>query len=97
MSPSSRINIPPRGWRCSLVWIRAFGKEANYLRDLPLHASQRELAQGDGYADFEMTLRPTEDFYTPLLARGAAIKVLEPQALADAIKARHQAASELYQ
>lgn len=78
------------------VVIRAFGKEANYLRDLPLHASQRELAQGDGFADFELTLRPTEDFYTPLLARGAAIKVLEPQALADAIKARHQAASELY-
>lgn len=38
----------------------------------------------------------TEDFYTPLLARGAAIKVLEPQALADAIKARHQAAADLY-
>lgn len=57
----------------SLV-LSAFGKEANYLRDLPLHASQRELAQGDGYADFEMTLRPTEDFYTPLLARGTAIK-----------------------
>ncbi len=78
------------------VVIRAFGKEVNYLRDLPLHHSQKEVAVGEGYSDFEMTLRPTADFFSPLLARGAAVKVLQPQWLANEIKAIHQAATELY-
>lgn len=78
------------------VRIRAFGREANYLRDLPLHHSQKEVESGEEYTDFELTLRPTADFFSPLLARGAAIKVLEPKWLADEIKQQHQAAIELY-
>ena len=79
------------------VVIRAFGKEANYLRDLPLHHSQKEVETTDAYSDFSLTLSPTADFFSPLLSRGAAIKVLEPQWLADEIKRLHQAAVELYQ
>ena len=79
------------------VVIRAFGKEANYLRDLPLHHSQKEVETTDVYSDFSLTLSPTADFFSPLLSRGAAIKVLEPQWLADEIKQLHQAAVELYQ
>ena len=78
------------------VRIRAFGREVNYLRDLPFHHSQKEVESGEDYADFELTLRPTEDFYTPLLSRGAAIKVLEPQWLAEEIQLKHEAAAELY-
>ena len=78
------------------VIIRAFGKVADYLRDLPLHHSQKELESTEEYVDFELTLRPTADFFSPLLARGAAIKILEPVWLADEIKRQHQAAVELY-
>ena len=79
------------------VVIRAFGKEVNYLRDLPLHHSQKEVEQGDDYTDFELLLSPTADFFSPLLARGAAIKVLQPQWLADEIKRLHKESLELYQ
>lgn len=78
------------------VKIRAFGKEVFYLRDLPLHHSQKEVATEEGYSDFELQLRPTAEFFSPLLARGPFIKVLEPQWLADEIKAQHQAAADLY-
>ena len=78
------------------VVIRAFGKEVNYLRDLPLHASQEVVFTGEEYSDFELRLSPTADFFSPLLARGAAIKILEPQWLADEIRTLHQAAFELY-
>ena len=78
------------------VLIRAFGREVNYLRDLPLHASQVEVEQADDYSDFQLTLSPTADFFSPLLSRGAAIKILEPQWLADEIKNLHQAAIDLY-
>lgn len=78
------------------VVIRAFGRERDYLRDLPLHHSQREVGAGEGYVDFELTLRPTADFFSPLLSRGAAIRVLEPAWLAEEIRRLHQEAFELY-
>ena len=78
------------------VVIRAYGREVHYLRDLPLHHSQKEVATTEEYSDFEMVLRPTADFFSPLLSRGAAIKILEPESLANDIKALHQAAVELY-
>ena len=78
------------------VTIRAFGKQVYYLRDLPLHPSQEEVATEEDYSDFELTLKPTPDFYTPLLSKGPLIKVLSPQWLADEIKRQHIEAAELY-
>lgn len=78
------------------VVIRAFGYEANYLRDLPFHHSQKEIATEDGYSDFEMTLSPTSDFWTPLMSRGSAIKILQPQWLAGEIKRLHLEAAKHY-
>ena len=79
------------------IIIRAFGQEANYLRDLPLHHSQKEIVTEEGYSDFELTLSPTADFWTPLMSRGAAIKILQPQWLADEIKRLHLEAAKLYE
>ena len=78
------------------VVIRAFGDQMFYYRDLPLHHSQKELQSTDEYTDFEVTLRPTEDFYSPLLSRGPYIKVLEPKWLADEIKNMLSSAAKLY-
>ena len=78
------------------VVIRAFGREVFYLRDLPFHHSQKEIASGDGYSDFEFFLRPTNDFYTPLLSRGPNIKVLEPEWLVEEIKVQVAQVGELY-
>ena len=79
------------------IVIRAFGKEADYLRDLPLHHSQKEIAHEEEFSDFELILSPTADFWTPLMARGATIKILQPQWLADDIKKMHLEAAKLYE
>lgn len=79
------------------VVIRAFRQEANYLRDLPLHHSQIEINVTEEYSDFELLLRPTGDFITPLLSRSYAIKVLQPKWLADEIKRQHLEAANLYE
>ena len=79
------------------VIVRAFGREANYLRDLPFHHSQKEILKEDDYSDFELILRPTADFWTPLMSRGAAIKILQPQWLADEIKRLQLEAAKLYE
>jgi hypothetical protein len=78
------------------VVIRAYGREVHYLRDLPFHPSQKEVEETSAYSDFELFLSPTPDFYTPLVSRGPAIKILEPQWLADEIKRLHMEAFQLY-
>lgn len=79
------------------VVIRAYGKQVYYFRDLPLHHTQQEIATEEDYSDFELTLRPTQDFFSPLLSRGPWIKVLQPQWLADEIKTMHEDAVKLYE
>ena len=68
------------------VVIRTFGKERYYMSDLPMHHSQKMISQGDGYADFELFLRPTLDFMGHLLSRSSQIKVLHPQWLIDKVR-----------
>lgn len=78
------------------VVIRAYEQEVYYMRDLPVHESQEEIAVGDGYADFKLFLRPTNDFVGYLLGRGAFVKVLEPEWLATEIKQCHLEAANVY-
>lgn len=78
------------------IVLRAYGERRFYMRDLPLHSSQKEIAQGDGYADFAFYLRPTDDFIGHIMSLGTSIKVLEPQVLADEVKKRLLAAAEQY-
>jgi len=78
------------------IVLRAYGFERYYLRDLPLHHTQREITSTDEYCDFELTLRPTSDFKAQLLSRGQWVEVLEPQSLADEIVEWHKNAIERY-
>ena len=79
------------------IRIRAFGQEVFYMRDLPLHYTQKEVETTEDWSDFELQIRPTADFFSPLLSRGPLIQVMEPQWLADEIKQQHEAAAELYE
>lgn len=78
------------------VLIRAYGYEPYYLRDLPLHHSQREIQSTEEYCDFELRLKITSDFKSKLLSRGEWIKIIEPKALADEIIEWHQKAIGRY-
>lgn len=78
------------------IVVRAYGTECNYLRDLPLHHSQREIANTTDYTDFELYLRPTLDLQGQILSRGSRLKVLSPQSLAEKISRTLQEAAALY-
>ena len=80
------------------VVLRAFGMERYYLRDLPLHHTQKEIqtAEEQDFADFELNLRPTTDFKGQLMSRGAWLKVLEPQWLAEEMRQWHEEAAKIY-
>ncbi len=79
------------------ILIRAFGKEKHYLRDLPVHSSQREISRTSEHTDFEFHLQPTTDFILQLLSHGTHIQVLSPQWLADKVKNIHADAAKIYE
>lgn len=78
------------------IVLRAYGLEPYYIRDLPLHHSQREIRTTDEYCDFELRLKPTSDFKGKLLQRAEWIEVLEPQSLIDDIITLHQRSINRY-
>lgn len=63
------------------IVLRAYGDHISYINSLPLHRSQKLLADNGEYADFELHLAPTNDFIMCLLQRGAMVEVLRPASL----------------
>lgn len=55
--------------------------QANYLRTLPLHASQEEIERNDDYSIFRYYMVPSFEFMQELRKFGSAIKVLSPGSL----------------
>lgn len=78
------------------VVLRADRYFADYLRTLPLHASQRELDSPDGVARFAYRVRLTYDFYQLLLAQGTQIEVLSPESVREEMKNLSQALLNFY-
>lgn len=60
------------------VKLKVDSDQANYLRDLPLHESQREIKRTKLYSIFTMRLRPTFDFQQEILWNREKMEVLEP-------------------
>lgn len=79
------------------VKIRAYGRQVDLLRTLPLHPSQRETKTEDGKSEFSYFLRPTSKFYGDLLSCGKYVKVLSPGYVKNHIKGIINKLSEYYQ
>ncbi|MBP5364861.1 MAG: WYL domain-containing protein [Bacteroidales bacterium] len=78
------------------IVVRAFEEEAFYIRDLPMHHTQRVVAQTEEYTDYEIQMRPTIDFSEFLVSRYYRVKVLEPQWLANEVYNMHLRTLEMY-
>jgi len=60
--------------------------QANYIKALPLHHSQKIVSQDNDYCIVELLIHPTYDFIMEILSMGKEVKVLEPLVLLDKIK-----------
>lgn len=76
--------------------LRATARQAPYLRNLPLHSSQKEIKVTKDYVDFELYISHTYDFIQELLSKGATIEVLEPQSLRNVMRAEIGKMQKLY-
>lgn len=79
------------------VRLRVYGMRVNYLRTLPLHASQHEVEHTEAYTDFELDIRPTNDFLDALMAYGADVEVLQPEGIRQLMKQRFTHALKHYE
>ncbi|WP_345026549.1 WYL domain-containing protein [Ravibacter arvi] len=71
------------------VVLRVIPLQANYLRSLPIHPSQRELPQVcSEYVDFEVFVSLNMELQIEILGLGEMVEVLEPEELRERIKER---------
>ena len=70
--------IADKNYDVETVKLKVSAGQANYLRSLPLHQSQREIEQHEEYSIFTVRLRPTFDFQQEILSMGSDIEVLSP-------------------
>ena len=79
------------------VVLRTFGVSTEYMRSLPLHPSQREIAtNGDEYSDFEYLLNLTPELTGKILSKGDWVEVLEPKELREEVKKYAHSIADLY-
>jgi proteasome accessory factor B len=70
--------------------------QAQYIKSLPLHKSQKVTKETDGMCVFELFMHPTHDFIMEILKHGDSIKIIEPQILKNAVKSKIHKMMELY-
>ena len=78
--------INDRNCDIQTVKLKVSAQQANYLRDLPMHESQKEIERNDEYSIFTVRVRPTFDFRQELLWNMDHLEVLEPKWFRDEIK-----------
>lgn len=60
--------------------------QANYIKSLPLHKSQKIISENDNSCLIELYIHPTYDFIMEILSIGKEVKVIEPQSFKNTIK-----------
>lgn len=88
-------------WTCQepkpeRIVVRAFGHHRRYFETLPLHPSQKKIADTEAYADFEFYIVPSFDFLMKMLHCATAVEVLEPASLREKMKKTISQMSLLY-
>ncbi len=85
----------PQG-RGMTVRFRTTEKEAEYIRDLPLHASQKVDGRAGGYVTFSIFVCPDRNLVMEFCKYGSRVEVLSPQEVRDAVAEELSRAAGLY-
>lgn len=88
--------IVDNDYKVECVKVRVDKDQRDYMRTLPLHATQREILETNEYSEFEFMLRPTYDFVQELRRYGARIEVLSPRWLREEFASETGKMAEMY-
>lgn len=70
--------------------------EARFLRDLPIHGSQKEVAADGSSVTFEIFVCPNKALIMEFCKYGSSLEVLSPASVRDAVASELRAAAETY-
>jgi predicted DNA-binding transcriptional regulator YafY len=89
--------------RGETIRFRVHGTEARYLRDLPIHSSQKEIVtagqngtEAEGYATFEIFVYPNTALIMEFCKYGSRMEVLSPAHVRDDVAKELRRAASLY-
>jgi predicted DNA-binding transcriptional regulator YafY len=86
----------PEG-KAEFITFRTTAKEARFLRDLPLHASQEELKGSDkDHITFSIFVCPNESLIMEFCKLGSRLEVLSPESVRQEVAEQLRAAADLY-
>ena len=86
----------PEG-KAEFITFRTTAKEARFLRDLPLHASQEELKSRDKeHVTFSIFVCPNESLIMEFCKLGSRLEVLSPESVRQEVAEQLRAAADLY-
>ena len=78
------------------VVIKVYGTQADYVRALPIHESQRELEATEEYAVFEYHVAVCYNLFQQLLWHREQLEVLEPASMREEMKSIVEALAKKY-
>ena len=78
------------------VTFRTSIREAHFLRDLPIHKSQQEIASDSDSVTFSIFVCPDKNLTMEFCKYGIRIEVLSPQSVRDEVRAELDKAAETY-
>lgn len=84
------------GGKAEIIKYRVSEKEARFLRDLPLHRSQEEVEQKDGFVTFSIFACPDKNMIMEFCKFGSMIEVLSPAGVRESVAHELQAAARIY-
>ena len=83
--------------KAEIITFRTTAKEARFLRDLPLHASQEEIrSTNKEYVTFSIFVCPNESLIMEFCKHGSRLEVLSPASVRQAVAEQLEAAARLY-
>ena len=78
------------------IIFRTSHKEAGYLRDLPIHHSQKTIRENGESVEFSISVCPNNSLIMDLWRLGSRIEILSPPEIREAFAAEAEKASMLY-
>lgn len=78
------------------IRIRFYGKQVDYVKEKPLHSSQKEIAVGDGWTIFSYNLALCFNFYQQVLWHRENAEIVYPEKARKEMKEIIEAISSLY-
>lgn len=78
------------------ITFRTSPTEAKFLRDLPIHSSQKEISSDEGSVTFSLFVCPNKNLIMEFCKYGSRIEILSPESVRNDVATELKRAAELY-